>query len=234
MTVEDPTYPRTIVTDKHIELTVGTDPFPYWVVRNYWGISSLRWAVREMPDPHDERWQRYDNEREKKLAIEKIGVFGKHSRSIESELMSDWFSEALTAVTGIPDLIGDMVGGGYHRIEPGGMLDTHVDFNRSSTGLYRRLNCLVYLNEGWRESDGGHLELRRSPEDEEPAVRILPTSNTMVLFETSETSWHGHPEPLPGPRPRLSIAAYYYTKAAPEGVAADAPAHSTIFAGEGE
>ena len=103
-------------------------------------------------------------------------------------------------------------GGGYHLIRPGGKLAVHADFNQSDDGLYRRLNMLVYLNEGWTEEDGGHLELW----DREHSVkRILPIFNRTVVFETSETSFHGHPIPLPGPRSRRSVAAYYFSKETP-------------------
>ena len=43
--------------------------------------------------------------------------------------------------------------------------------------------------------------------------KILPIFNRMVIFNTTETSYHGHPEPLicPPDRCRKSLALYYYT-----------------------
>ena len=51
----------------------------------------------------------------------------------------------------------------------------------------------------------------------------------MVIFNTTETSFHGHPEPLncPADRSRKSLALYYYTI----GQQGDdvVPTHSTLF-----
>ena len=39
--------------------------------------------------------------------------------------------------------------------------------------------------------------------------RITPMFNRAVIFETSVSSFHGHPDPLPW-GPRRSLACYYY------------------------
>ena len=46
-----------------------------------------------------------------------------------------------------------------------------------------------------------------------PVVRIAPVASRMVVFETSSTSFHGHPDVLavPDGRYRRSMAWYYYT-----------------------
>jgi Rps23 Pro-64 3,4-dihydroxylase Tpa1-like proline 4-hydroxylase len=108
-------------------------------------------------------------------------------------------------------------------------LKVHVDFNRHArTGLYRRINALLYLNEDWDENYAGHLELwDRSMERR--GQRVAPLFNRLVVFNTTDRSWHGHPEPLACPegRSRKSMALYYYTKdPAHERTGAD---HSTIF-----
>jgi hypothetical protein len=57
----------------------------------------------------------------------------------------------------------------------------------------------------------------------------LPKFNRVVIFTTTETSFHGHPEPLSCPEhmSRKSLALYYYTNGRPEEVQGDH--HSTIF-----
>ncbi|MEE9394563.1 MAG: 2OG-Fe(II) oxygenase, partial [Planctomycetota bacterium] len=137
----------------------------------------------------------------------------------------------LEELTGIPNLISDPYfgGGGPHRIEKGGFLKVHTDFNRHpKLRLYRRLNLLVYLNHDWPEEYGGHLELW-DRDLSNCTSRILPTFNRTVVFETSDHSWHGHPHPLscPSDRSRQSIGFYYYTAAKPEeGYEED---HPTVF-----
>lgn len=53
--------------------------------------------------------------------------------------------------------------------------------------------------------------------------------NRAVVFSTTDSSYHGHPDPLTCPegRARYSIAMYYYTVGRPaDEVSAD---HSTLF-----
>lgn len=211
-----------------MKLKESNEPFPHWIIRDFWDESLLASVVCEVPPISDSRWQHFNNIDERKLSLPHRGAWGPATREVMDRMLSPAFCDWLTGVTGIEDLVGKVEGGGVHRIRPGGVLGTHVDFNRASDdGMYRRLNCLLYLNSDWTEHDGGHLELRRWADDPDPEVKILPGINTMVVFETSESSWHGHPTPLPGPRERLSLACYFYTFDPPENVAEP---HSTIFA----
>ena len=53
-----------------------------------------------------------------------------------------------------------------------------------------------------------------------------PLFNTTVIFNTTDKSWHGHPDPMNCPEHivRRSLAFYYYTK--PE---VESEAHNTIY-----
>ena len=75
---------------------------------------------------------------------------------------------------------------------------------------------LIYLNEDWDESYGGHFELW-DPEMKGCITRILPLFNRMAMFSTTDFSYHGHPDILtcPPERSRKSIALYYYTNGRP-------------------
>ena len=57
---------------------------------------------------------------------------------------------------------------------------------------------------------------------------IAPIFNRVVIFDTSNYSYHGHPQPLlcPPDRSRKSIALYYYTVEKPEG---ELDPHTTLF-----
>jgi hypothetical protein len=125
----------------------------------------------------------------------------------------------LADMFGIRGLLPDpyFTEGGFHRTGRGGFLDIHADFSHhDGTGLERRLNLILYLNEGWRELWGGKLELFDT--DLRSVVSITPLYNRAVIFETSDTSYHGHPERLRCPEGvyRKSIALYYYTLPRPE------------------
>ncbi len=99
-----------------------------------------------------------------------------------------------------------------------------------TTRLYRRLNLLLFLNEGWREEWNGDLELW-DREKRGCEVRIAPDAGRAVLFETSDTSFHGHPAPLACPDgvSRRSIALYYYS---PQPAGPNPVEHSTLYLGD--
>ena len=139
--------------------------------------------------------------------------------SIIDELNSVRFVEFLEQLTGINGLIADpaLEGGGIHRIGTGGFLKVHTDFNfHRTSGLFRRLNILLYLNPDWNEAWGGSIELW--PTDlSRCGAAYAPVWNRAVLFSTTDESFHGHPDPLTSPEGvfRNSIALYYYTREPP-------------------
>lgn len=153
-------------------------------------------------------------------------------------LNSGPFLRELSRLTSIPNLISDpyYTGGGFNLIRRGGYLDIHVDGNwHDAMQVHRRLNLIVYLNKNWTKEWGGELNFY----DDKGDVRItsiLPVGNRMVIFETHDLSYHGHPEPLlcPDSEARTSIILYYYTSAARPGhqVAVEAP-HSALWKSKG-
>lgn len=201
-------------------LIVTRDPFPHLVIDNWWDDELLRAVVAEFPNPAAPGWRRYDGSNERKLEGPP-GLWGAKTREMFAAIKSR--TSDLEDAFGIPDLVMETIGGGYHCIEPGGYLQIHTDFNRSPrSGLFRRLNLLVYLNDGWDEPfGGGNLELWNAGG---PVESIVPEFNRTVVFQTSDHSWHGHP--VPAGRWRRSVAAYFFTEAPPEGYRVD---HSTIW-----
>lgn len=140
-------------------------------------------------------------------------------RPLFLEFNSGPFIRFLEEISGIQGLIGDPFfrEGGFHAIPRGGVLASHTDYSHhEDLGLERRLNFFLYFNEGWKEEWGGHLSLF---DIEGKAVqKYLPIANRAVIFATSPTSFHGHPEPLncPEDRVRKSIALYYYSSPRPD------------------
>ncbi|RGP41570.1 hypothetical protein BPTFM16_01877 [Altererythrobacter insulae] len=125
------------------------------------------------------------------------------------------FLQVLEDITGITGLIPDpdFLGGGLHEIAPGGHLSVHADFNRHKRlNLERRINLLIYLNEGWQDAFGGQLEFW-SPDMTLCEKSVVPVFNRAVIFNTTSTSYHGNPNPVAHPDgiSRKSIALYYYT-----------------------
>ena len=110
----------------------------------------------------------------------------------------------------------------------------HADFNRHERlKLDRRVNTFVYMNEDWPDAFGGHLELWNRRMDQ-CVQRIAPVFNRLVVFSTTDFTYHGHPEPLacPAHRSRRSFALYFYTNGRPAGEEVDPRAeaeHSTLY-----
>ena len=210
----------------------AADPFPHIVIDGLFDDDVLDGVLAGFPQPDAMRWTRFDSPTEKKL-----GFCHEHStiapvvRSFLDALNGFEMLLFLEAVTGIDGLIPDPYfgGGGLHQIEPGGFLKIHADFNvHPKLRLDRRANMLVYLNRGWRDDWGGHLELW-NPSMTECRQRIAPVFNRTVIFSTTDTSFHGHPHPLASPAgvTRKSVSLYYYTSGRPE--KERSPAHDTIF-----
>jgi hypothetical protein len=98
----------------------------------------------------------------------------------------------------------ELAGGGIHVMRSGGNLDVHVDFNLlQDRKLFRRLNILVFLNEGWRPEWQGALELWddgvRHCEH-----RFLPELNRCVIFERASAAPRRPASPV-RPRPRAAL-----------------------------
>ncbi|HSE40489.1 MAG TPA: 2OG-Fe(II) oxygenase [Acidobacteriota bacterium] len=148
-----------------------------------------------------------------------VRSIGTPYKKLDDMARSDDFLKFLSGVTGIPDLLYDPAyqGGGTHENLSGQELDPHVDFNfHPYHEWHRRLNLIIYLNEEWKESWGGCLELHSNPwsQDKNVVKQFLPLMNRAILFETSNHSWHGFKKiQLPDSgKSRKSIALYFYTQ----------------------
>lgn len=191
------------------------EPFPFIVIDDFFKEDDLRNIVEDSATLKKFKWWRYDNVFEKKLACNNLQNLGENFQKYFNLVNSREFVLALEEMSGFKGLIADpsLYGGGLHRIDRGGKLDIHADFNyHKITGWRRRLNLITYLNEDWCEEYGGSTEFWNR--DMSQCVQsILPVFNRTVVFEVDDYTWHGHPDPLncPEDRNRLSLATYYYT-----------------------
>jgi hypothetical protein len=163
-----------------------------------------------------------------------IRKLGEPFEKLDDMVQSDDFLKFLSGITGIPELLYDpsYEGGGTHENLHGQELDPHTDFNfHPHHDWHRRLNLLIYLNEEWKESWGGCLELHSNPwdQDKNEIKTFSPSMNRAILFETSDRSYHGFKKiRLPdSTRSRKSIAMYFYTKAKDH--VSPSPRHSTFY-----
>jgi Rps23 Pro-64 3,4-dihydroxylase Tpa1-like proline 4-hydroxylase len=215
-------------------------PFPHIVIDDFLPEDSLRAVLDAMPRRDDPAiaWGNLNANladgrpaQSRKYHLQNVLSMKAPVRQLIAELNSGPFTFLLAQLTGIEDLLVDaqLLGGGVHLVEAGGLLRVHADFRRHLTyDLARRLNLLLYLNEDWKEEYGGHLELW-DREMETCVRRVLPIANRCVIFNTGKDSFHGHPRPLSCPEGRLrqSVALYYYTAERPAQM--DATNHSTAW-----
>lgn len=219
------------LADATRERYASATPYPHASFDDFLPPEVLDDVLGEFPKADEADWFAFDSPTERKLATKDDSVMGEATRHLLAELNSGPFIDFLERLTGITGLIPDphFAGGGLHQIERGGHLKIHADFNRHPrTGLERRLNVLIYLNRNWKDEYGGAFELwsRDMSRCEE---RIFPYFNRCVVFSTTSTSFHGHPEPLncPEGETRKSMALYYYSKDRP--AEESNGAHNTLF-----
>ena len=190
-------------------------PFPHIVIDDFLPPPILAMCLREFTPEGQDDARQYNRAQERLKREYKPDQMSPGPRNLFYTFNSRPFIQLIQAITGIKGLIPDpyFSGGGFHEISNGGHLSMHADFNHHVLmNLERRLNVLIYLNDGWEDSYGGQLELW----DEQMGAcvqSIVPILNRCVIFNTTSTSYHGNPHPVQHPAgiTRKSIALYYYT-----------------------
>jgi len=188
-------------------------PFPYVVIDNFLYESSLKKVLSSIGEP-DRTKKSSDyifakNKFENPDFTDTSDVLS----GLREELLSDRFAVILTKIYG-KELFVDpsFLGGGVHQGGEGSFLDMHADFSRhpAHREWLRELNILLYLNSGYEDAWGGHLDLVHAETREEG--RISPIANRMVLMLTNEYTLHGYKTiKFPKGRYRTSLAAYAYS-----------------------
>jgi hypothetical protein len=196
----------------------AADPFPHVVVDDALALDLFADGA-DFPDFEWESWHRSPERYQlEKVTCKEWELIPGPFLEVINEMSRPRFLRWLEQVSGIPGLIPDpyLEGGGLHMSGPGGILAPHTDFHlHPRLGTFRRLNLILYLEPTWSERDGGCLELR----DRDGVTKhvVAPNYGRMVIFETSDHSFHGFPEPIAEGRRRRSIALYYYTATDGEG-----------------
>lgn len=161
-------------------------------------------VAAEFPEPNDPRWHTFRGEHEPLKRQGMADCWGPATVALILDLIGPAMCQAVAEMLGYRVLVADTYGGGQHMSGPGARLDIHTDFARHPvTRWRRRANVLLYLNKGWQAEWGGVLQLDHT-------VDVLPEFGRLVIFETSERSWHGHPAPITEGHWRKSIAVYMF------------------------
>jgi Rps23 Pro-64 3,4-dihydroxylase Tpa1-like proline 4-hydroxylase len=212
-------------------------PFPHVVIDDLVPHDVARECEAEFDAVSRQRWQLYtDAGNTRKFELSDETQMGPATRQLVAQFNGRAMIAFLEALTGIEGLVGDphLVGGGWHELGPGGFLRVHADFNfHPLLKLDRRINLLLYLNEGWEKGWGGELELWDAGMRER-AQPIAPLLGRVVIFNTTDRSFHGNPNVVacPPERARRSLAFYYYSAGRP--AEERSPSHSTLYQTPGE
>jgi hypothetical protein len=192
-------------------------PFNHVVIDNFFEPGIADGLAREFPEFDSNIWWEYQNSIEIKKACNLWDKFPRLTYSVFNYLNSPAFVARIGTLAGDP-LFPDpgLNGGGWHTHRPGGKLNTHLDYSiHPKLGLERRINLIVYMQPNWQPEWGGSLGLW-APDESGKApgelVQEIPCLfNRAVIFDTSQNSWHGLPEPVRSPEGicRNSIATYY-------------------------
>jgi Rps23 Pro-64 3,4-dihydroxylase Tpa1-like proline 4-hydroxylase len=206
-------------------------PFRHVVIEPFLEEAELRDLTAEFPSFESGESKNERGETGRKSVQPNIAKLGPPYQRFDRLMQDGSFLDLMSLVTGIPRLLYDpeYIGGGTHENLDGQELDTHVDFNyHPARRWHRRLNLIVFLNPEWEESWGGCLELL--PDPWTIGESFAPIANRCVIFETTESSWHGFRRiAIPAGRniSRRSIAVYFYTKERPAQEAATS--HGTVY-----
>ena len=200
-------------------------PFYYQVIDNFFNKEQAKTISQEFPEYNSDIWYCYNNPLEHKKTCNNWYQFGPETYKTLTMLNSKEFIKQLQKITGISKLYPDigLHGGGLHIHGTGGKLNIHLDYSiHPKLKLQRKLNLIIYLEEDWNPDWEGNLEFwSHDKEKNKPDKRYVKVDNVFnraVLFDTTQNSWHGFPDPLTCPegKYRKSLAVYYLT-VPPEG-----------------
>lgn len=201
-------------------------PFKHIVIDNFLEKEMADQLLHDLDHDNQDKWDKRNHD---KIQIKwrsdwkNDDDIPEKTLSIIQYLNGGTFLRWLSEITGIEGIIPDpyLTGGGFNKINKGGTLAVHADGNwHDLMGVHRRLNVIIYLNKEWDDDWGGQLELWSKTDDNKPeecVKKVSPFFNRMIIFQTDDFSFHGHPTPLKCPenKSRKSLILYYYTNTRP-------------------
>jgi hypothetical protein len=222
------------VAEKNYMSYVSADPFPHIVFDNFFNEAVLNEVLDEFPKELDKVGNILRTNQEIKSISDDPQKLSPKLNDFFNFTNSHKFINFINKISGVERaLIPDpyLWGGGLHELKNGGFLNIHCDFNKHpKMNLDRRINVLIYLNHNWQDQYGGALELW-DKDMKDCVQKIKPIFNRMVIFNTTDFSFHGNPDKINIPdnsKSRKSIALYYYSNGRPDNER-NAKDHTTLW-----
>jgi Rps23 Pro-64 3,4-dihydroxylase Tpa1-like proline 4-hydroxylase len=197
-------------------------PFNYIVIDNFLDLDFASELENSFFEYNSDKWHTYSNSIEEKKTCNIWNEFNGPLYKYFSDINSSQFVELLSKFVG-EDLEADpgLHGGGLHIHSSGGNLNPHLDYSiHPKLNLQRKINIIYYCSndKALAESKTGFLGLWEG--DSKHPYRLVkeiePKFNRLVIFDTTQNSWHGLVNPIPEGMNilRKSLASYYLCKPA--------------------
>lgn len=203
-----------------MEVRYYRKPFDHWVIDNFIEPNLAFKLSDQFLDYDSDLWYVYSNPLEKKKTLRDWYRFPSETYRYLHYLNSQEFLDKVRGYTGTDVLYADtgLHGAGWHIHKRGDKLNVHLDYSiHPQLKLQRKYNIIIYMTPNWNPNWGGNLEFwshdHSTGKPKECATVIENRFNRAVIFDTTQHSWHGFPDPLQCPDNvyRKSIAMYYLT-----------------------
>ena len=193
------------ILNKESTVTYYNNPYPIWIIDNFFKNEVLDKLKKEWPDSDSKLWSKghkYINGKENILeqgmrAISKLENMPEYTSNLIEYLHSKNLTEHISNITNYSNLIPDssMRWSGLRVMLPNSFQAIHSDARKNpETGFRKELTCLVYLNENYnKEKDKGCFEVWND-QMSELIHEIEPINNRLVIFLNTDKSYHGVPE----------------------------------------
>jgi hypothetical protein len=208
-----------ILAKKISEAKLIKNPIDHIVIDDFYPEHLLEILASEFEDYESNYWHVYSNSIEEKKTCNQWNLFKGYTYNYFLNILSKDITNALSEKFDIKvEADYGLHGGGQHIHSFNGNLNPHLDYSiHPKIKLQRRINAIFYLTDDYKEEDGGHFGLWGNESPEKPGALIneyAPIFNRIVIFNTSQNSWHGLSR-LYSPHSnkyRKSLASYYVSE----------------------
>lgn len=196
----------------------SSHPFDHITIDNFLHEDVAKCIASDFPPYSFSELRPYDNPLEHKKLLNHWDKFTPAIYKLITYLNSSEFISVVESLVDVGCLHPDngLNGAGLFLHTKGGHLNPHLDYRiHPKLGLERRYSLLIYLTEDWDPKWGGDFVMYSGSKDsliEEKRIGCI--FNRVLLFDTTQNSWHGVPEPLDCPVTvtRKAIGLFYLSQ----------------------
>jgi SM-20-related protein len=178
------------ISRKHLE----TEPYRWAAIDELFSQPDGAALAATFPDRHFKRLADYDGSKEFEYEIRCLVRMGGRSisridelsdswRTLANEFLSPGYRAAMSSLTSI-DLSNAPLEVNLFRYPPGGSHGAHPDHRN------KVVTHVIYFNESWSHDHGGCLEILRSSDPRDIAMRVWPVIGNSAVLVRSADSWH--------------------------------------------